>query len=64
MKTIEIKSVWLIKRPNHLGNGLQVLVQLADGTYHEAIADVADDGPISHCVHPAGIVRGPVVTFG
>ena len=63
MKTIEIKGVWLIKQPNNLGDGLQVLVQLADGTYHEAIAETADDGPISHYVHPAGIAAGPVVTF-
>lgn len=60
MTTIEIRGVWLLKGTAHLGNKLTVLVQLADGTYREAIAEVADDGPISHYVHPAGILAAPV----
>lgn len=60
MKTIEIRGVWLIKATAHNGNRLQVVVELADGTQHVAIAEVADDGPISHYVHPAGIIRAPV----
>lgn len=62
-KTIDIRGVWLIKEHAHLGNHIQVLVQLADGTHHIAIEDVADDGPISHYVHPAGILNSPVRTF-
>jgi hypothetical protein len=63
VKTIEIQGVWLIKKPAHLGNDIEVLVQLADGTCRAAITEVADDGPISHYVHPAGILRGEVRTF-
>lgn len=62
-KTIEIRGVWLIKEHAHLGNHLQVLVELADGTHHIAIEENADDGPISHYVHPAGILRSPVREF-
>ncbi|MCX5066635.1 hypothetical protein OOJ91_12175 [Micromonospora lupini] len=60
MKTIEIKGVWLIKATEHNGNGLQVLVELTDGTVRTVISEVADDGPISHYVHPAGILNAPV----
>lgn len=63
MKTIEIKGVWLIKATAHNGNRLRVLVELADGTTHVAIDEIADDGPISHYVHPAGILRGELHTF-
>lgn len=62
-KTIEIQGVWLIKATEYNGNGIQVLVQLADGTYREAITDTADGGPICYYVHPAGIEASPVVTF-
>ncbi|WBB94209.1 hypothetical protein [Verrucosispora sp. WMMC514] len=60
MKTIEIKGVWLVKDTAHNGNGLEVLVELPDGTLRTAITDTADDGPISHYVHPAGILNAPV----
>lgn len=59
MKTIEIRGVWLLKATAHNGNRLQVVVELADGSKHLAISEVADDGPISHYVHPAGIVAAP-----
>jgi hypothetical protein len=61
-ETIEIRGVWLIKEPEHLGNGIQVLVETADGKHHIAIEETADDGPISHYVHPAGIEKAPVRT--
>lgn len=63
MKTIPIKGVWLIKTTAHTGNRLEVLVELADGTKHVAISEVADDGPISHYVHPTGIITSPVRDF-
>jgi hypothetical protein len=59
VKTVEIRGVWLIKATAHNGNRLQVVVELADGTTRLAIAEIADDGPISHYVHPAGIVAAP-----
>ncbi|MFY1595470.1 hypothetical protein [Micromonospora sp. WMMD737] len=60
MDTIEIKGVWLIKDTAHNGNRLEVLVELTDGTLRTAITDTADDGPISHYVHPTGILNAPV----
>ncbi|MFI6266143.1 hypothetical protein [Micromonospora sp. NPDC051006] len=63
MKTIEIKGVWLTKSTAHNGNGIEVLVELADGTHHVAISETADDGPISHYVHPSGILKAPVREF-
>lgn len=59
MKTIEIRGVWLIKDTAHLGNRIQVVVETADGKKYVAIEDVADVGPISHYVHPAGIRTSP-----
>jgi hypothetical protein len=63
VKTIEIKGVWLIKGTAHNGNQIKVVVEMADGTHHLAIREVADDGPISHYVHPSGILAAPVVDF-
>lgn len=63
METIEIKGVWLIKSAAHNGNGIQVIVELPDGTLHAVIEEPADDGPISHYVHPAGILHAPVREF-
>ncbi|MEU4590059.1 hypothetical protein [Micromonospora aurantiaca (nom. illeg.)] len=63
MKTIEIKGVWLTKDTAHNGNRLEVLVETADGKHHIAITDTADDGPISHYVHPSGIASAPVREF-
>jgi hypothetical protein len=66
VKTIEIQGIWVIKATEHNGGRLEVLVELADGTYHEAWAQDAiqdHDGPISHYVHPAGILRVDVRTF-
>lgn len=63
MKTIEIKGIWLIKATAHNGNRIEVLVELPDGTYRAAITEVADDGPISHYSHPAGILAAPARTF-
>ena len=62
-KTIEVRGVWLIKDTEHNGNRIEVLVEMADGKHHVAITEVADDGPISHYVHPAGILRAPVREF-
>lgn len=59
MKTVEIRGVWLIKDTAHNGNGLRVLVELPDGFMAEVISEVADDGPISHYVHPSGILNAP-----
>lgn len=63
MRTIEIKGVWLIKSTANNGNGLEVLIELPDGTHRVAISETADDGPISHYVHPAGILHAPVREF-
>lgn len=57
--TVEIRGVWLIKDTAHLGNRLRVAVELADGTTREVITERADDGPISHYVHPSGILAAP-----
>ncbi|MFI6160377.1 hypothetical protein ACIA59_10555 [Micromonospora haikouensis] len=35
----------------------------ADGKHHIAITETADDGPISHYVHPSGIANAPVREF-
>jgi hypothetical protein len=64
VETIEIRGVWLVKQPEHLGNGIQVIVETGDGVHHVAISERCDDGPISHYVHPAGIRRSPVREFG
>lgn len=54
---IPILGVWLIKEAGTNGK-LQVLVELpGEEGYREAIWDVADDGPISHYVHPSGIAQ-------
>ncbi len=60
MKTVEIRGVWLIKATAHNGGRIEVVVELADGTHCLAIDEVADDGPISHYVHPSGIVTSPL----
>ncbi|WP_146605828.1 hypothetical protein [Micromonospora craterilacus] len=60
MTTTPIKGVWLIKDTAHNGNQIEVLVELPDGTLRTAISETADDGPISHYVHPSGILRAPV----
>lgn len=65
-KTIQIQGIWVLKDTDFNGGRLEVLVQLADGTYHCAWAqDAIGDhiGPISHYVHPAGILKGPLRTF-
>lgn len=59
MNTIEIRGVWLLKATAHNGNRIQVVVETADGKQHIAIEETADDGPISHYVHPAGIESAP-----
>lgn len=58
MKTIEIRGVWLIKDTEHHGNEVRVLVELPDGSMREVISEVAY-GPISHYVHPSGILNAP-----
>lgn len=59
IKTIEIRGVWILKKPRHLGDQISVVVELADGTMKEVISEISDDGPISHYVHPAGINTAP-----
>lgn len=60
MDTIEIKGVLLRKNFQHLGNNLEVLVELPDGTYRTVISGYrCDEGPIEHYVHPAGIASAP-----
>jgi hypothetical protein len=63
VKTVEIRGVWLIKDHEHLGNMIHVVVELTDGTHHEIMADRAE-GPISHYVHPSGIVNAPLYDLG
>jgi hypothetical protein len=56
---LAIEGVWLIKERGDEGK-IRVLVEV-EGDLHEAITEVADDGRISHHVHPAGILAAPVV---
>jgi hypothetical protein len=63
-KTAAIRGVWLTKSFAHLGNQLQVLVEDAHGQYRLIIDERADDGPISHYVHPAGIAAAPTIPRG
>lgn len=58
---LAIEGVWLLKESGPNGK-LRVLVEV-EGDLHEAITEVADDGPISHYVHPAGILEASVVTL-
>lgn len=62
MFTIEIRGVWLIKDTAHNGNGLRVVVEMADGSKRLVIDEVADDGPISHYAHARGIPGKPYWT--
>lgn len=62
-ETIDIRGVWLIKDTAHNGSRLQVLVETADRQHHLVIDETSDDGPISHYVHPAGIIAGPIREF-
>lgn len=61
IETIEIRGVWLIKATAYNGGKLQVVVETADGARHVAIEEVADEGPISHYVHPSGIEAAPLL---
>lgn len=64
MNTIEIKGIWLLKKHGHLGNNIEVLVELPDGTYRVAISGYqCDDNAISHYVHPGGIQDATVREF-
>lgn len=57
---VPVTGVWLQKATAHNGNVLRVLVEV-EGQWREVIAEVADDGPISHIAEPAGIMQAPVV---
>jgi hypothetical protein len=50
METVEIRGISLTKQGDHI----VVEVWMPDGSYHEVIRERAE-GPISHCVHAAGI---------
>ncbi len=54
-----VTGVWLRKATAHNGGQIEVLVEL-DGKWRKVIVDRADDGPISHIVETAGILRAPV----
>lgn len=56
---IPITGIWLQKATAHNGNTLTVLAEV-DGVWRKVITEVADDGPISHIVEPAGIEQSPV----
>lgn len=56
---MNITGIWLQKATEHNGNALTVLAEV-DGVWRVVITEVADDGPISHIVEPAGIERAPV----
>lgn len=56
---LPIGGVWLQKSTGHNGNEIRVLAEV-DGVWRVVITEVADDGPISHIVEPAGIERAPV----
>jgi hypothetical protein len=65
-KTIQIRGIWVIKATDFNGGRLEILAELGDGTHHVAWSQDAigeHSGPISHYVHPAGILSGPVRTF-
>lgn len=57
--SVRVGGVWLVKTPSHLGNKIEVLVEV-DGQWRRAISEVADDGPISHIAEPAGLRTAPV----
>jgi hypothetical protein len=59
---VPVTGVWLQKATAHNGSQLRVLVEV-EGEWHEAITEVAHEGPISHTVHPSGILLAPVVEF-
>lgn len=60
---IAIEGVWLIKEAGENGK-IKVLVELpGEEGYREIIVDTADEGPISHYVHPSGIRQANVVTL-
>jgi len=61
-ESVPITGVWLLKATKNTGSGLRVLVQV-EGQWREVITEVADEGPISHTVHPAGILDSPIVRF-
>ena len=52
IETTEIRGIWLQREGDHI----TVQVWMPDGSYHEVIREHAE-GPISHCVHAAGIRR-------
>lgn len=61
LDTVVVTAVWLQKTPAELGHRLRVLVEI-DGVWRCVLTETADDGPISHCVHAAGMVHAPQVT--
>lgn len=56
--SVRISGVWLVKTPAHLGNKIEVLVEV-DGTWRRAISEISDEGPISHIAEPAGLRTAP-----
>lgn len=62
VEELAIRGVWLVKASGKNGK-LQVLVDV-DGDLHEVIDEISDEGPISHYVHPAGILQASVITMG
>jgi len=54
---IAVRGVWLLKEAGDNGK-ITVLVDLPDEEgYREVVVDTADEGPISHYVHPSGIAQ-------
>jgi hypothetical protein len=55
---VVVTGLWLRKDAGNRG-ALEVLLEI-DGQWRKAIAETADDGPISHIVEPAGILTAPL----
>lgn len=57
---VQVTGVWLQKDTAYNGGELRVLVEVG-GQWRQVITDIADDGPISYIVEPAGITSASVV---
>lgn len=54
---VAVTGIWLQK--NAGPNGALTVLAEVHGEWRVVITETADDGPISHIVEPAGIVRSP-----
>ena len=63
--TVRIRGVWLVKKHEHLGGHVQVIVQLVDGSYRVAVSHKnPGDNLISHYAGASGVATWPVYEVG